>query len=740
MRKQMNSGAGLLGLALICSGSVGVAVAQDTPSGEARISYLENGVNVVRAADGETAQAVRNMPVIPGDRMATDQRGRAEVQLVDGSLVRLDFDTQVDFQNLGTPEQQPGPLTSLRLGGGDLFVQLTQSYGGSGAEFQLDTPLTAVKLLGEGLYRVDSQGPDRLRVQVYAGTAEVLWGGQPERLGEREQIELSPNLERPQRRAFDPRETDDFASWNYNRQEYYAEDRSQEYLPDQLDQYASDLDQNGSWHYSFEYHTYVWVPYVEPDWRPYYNGEWQYYPSGLTWVSYEPWGWAPYHYGRWSWNVGFGWCWLPGYVYSPAWVSWYIGYDYWGWCPIGYYGYPATVNNFFFNYHYNDRIHPTGLDPRSWTVVPVGSVVKTPVARQALSASKIRSLRGEGVIVDRLPKTNLRELRSDPKKIVGRAMEAKPVDASRTLSAGKSRGIPEDLGRSLRVEREQLAKSADRVERKGSPAQSYVRQFEALGGRPQGVPSTKGGSAGRTGSAPSYKAPSYKAPSSSAPRALPRGGSSSSKPERSYSWSSPPPTTPQPAPYRIPERSSGRSYSEPGSSSEVKRYEPHYLGSSSPERSYFYGDGHSRSGSSSQQKTPSYRSPAAPRSYGDPTSGYRRPGDSSRTVAPPSYSNPRSYQPPSSPRSYSAPSSPRSYSPPSTHSAPSAPRSYSPPTNRYSPPKSTYSMPRSYSPSKAPSSYRSAPPSSSRPSSPPPSRSSSSRSPSSKSSGSQHKH
>ena len=781
MSNRMHARAWALGLAFLSSSIAAPALAQDAaPAGEARVSYLENRITVVRAVDGESAQAVRNMPILAGDRLASDERGRAEVQLVDGSLIRIDFNTEVGFQELAAPTESAGPLTSLNLSGGGLFVQLTDRY--RAADFQIDTPLTAVRLGGAGLYRIDSSGSKRLRLQVYAGSAEVLWGGQPERLGEGDQIELGADFERPRRSQFDPREADEFAAWNYQRQEYYADSRSREYLPDEIDQYAADLDENGSWHYSFDYHNYVWVPYVDSGWRPYYYGEWSYYPSGLTWISYEPWGWAPYHYGRWNWSVGFGWCWLPGYVYSPAWVSWYLGHDYWGWCPIGYYGYPATVNNFFFNHNYYDRVNPTHLDPRSWTVVPVGSVVKTPVAKHAIRAGEVRSLRGDGVIVDRLPKTDLRELRSDPKRVVGRALETKSASGrSPQALSGKSRGISEDSRLSLRVERERMGKSGAGRSSGTSAGRSYDRQFETLSGRSVGGPPSKGSAGtvrfgpdrssatprsygGDTKSSGGRERVGPSAPTSPSPRAVqpkpapPTSSRAYTEPQRSYSGSNPPATKIQPAPYGRPSGSSGRSSVDPRSSSEVKRYEPRSLGSSSSERSYFYGDSHSRSGSA-PSKTPSTRAPSAPRSYGSSGSGYQRqpaprqysaPPSSSRMPrsysppssprsystpsAPRSYSAPsapRSYSPPSSPRSYSPPSSPRSYSPPSSprsYSPPSSPRSYSPPSSRYSPPKSTYSMPRSYSPPRS-----SSPSSRSRPSSPPPKSSSSSRSSSSSS-------
>jgi hypothetical protein len=94
------------------------------------------------------------------------------------------------------------------------------------------------------------------------------------------------------------------------------------------------LASQGSWIQTDAY-GYVWQPSVnDPDWAPYTNGHWIYTEDGWTWVSDEPWGWATYHYGRWVNLEGTGWCWVPGYTWGPAWVSWRYGDGYCGWAPL----------------------------------------------------------------------------------------------------------------------------------------------------------------------------------------------------------------------------------------------------------------------------------------------------------------------------------------------------------------------------------------------------------------------
>lgn len=116
-----------------------------------------------------------------------------------------------------------------------------------------------------------------------------------------------------------------------------------------LDQFQQTLAPHGRWVTTPEYGN-VWVPNAARDasWRPYSNGRWAYTEQGWTFVSADAWGWAPFHYGRWLYYPAHGWSWIPGYRWSPAWVSWRYGGGYVGWAPQGpdgiassYYGLPS---------------------------------------------------------------------------------------------------------------------------------------------------------------------------------------------------------------------------------------------------------------------------------------------------------------------------------------------------------------------------------------------------------------
>jgi hypothetical protein len=112
--------------------------------------------------------------------------------------------------------------------------------------------------------------------------------------------------------------------------------------------FYSNLAVHGEW-IGVEGGTYAWRPRdVDAGWRPYLEGRWMWTDDGWYWDSVEPWAWATYHYGRWYYDDDYGWLWIPGYDWAPAWVEWRYGGDYVGWAPLG----PYAVFNPHFGVHY----------------------------------------------------------------------------------------------------------------------------------------------------------------------------------------------------------------------------------------------------------------------------------------------------------------------------------------------------------------------------------------------------
>ena len=112
--------------------------------------------------------------------------------------------------------------------------------------------------------------------------------------------------------------------------------------------FYSSLGSYGEWIY-IDNGLYAWRPFpVSSGWRPYAVGRWVWTSDGWYWVSDEPWGWAAYHYGRWYYDDFYGWMWIPGYEWAPAWVEWRYGDDCAGWAPLG----PYAAFSVDFGIHY----------------------------------------------------------------------------------------------------------------------------------------------------------------------------------------------------------------------------------------------------------------------------------------------------------------------------------------------------------------------------------------------------
>jgi hypothetical protein len=104
--------------------------------------------------------------------------------------------------------------------------------------------------------------------------------------------------------------------------------------PVSVSYFYDNLSPYGEWFQNPSY-GWCWTPYdVSAEWRPYSEGHWEYTDFGWSWASDEPWGWASYHYGRWFFDDSYGWAWVPGTEWAPAWVAWRYDDRWVGWAPL----------------------------------------------------------------------------------------------------------------------------------------------------------------------------------------------------------------------------------------------------------------------------------------------------------------------------------------------------------------------------------------------------------------------
>jgi hypothetical protein len=337
--------AAILAAAIVLAAPGGMADAQEMATWGAhfiRTSHVEGQVTIQRASEIDGEEALLNMPVIPGDRLWTGPDGRAEFQLADGMLVRIDHATKLDAEALGIPGDAENDLTVLRLWSGSAILA-GGVFDSTLKTLQVDTPAASVFILEDGLTRIDIDDQGATVVSVYRGVAEVVALNSSVLVRAGQQTVVGPGYAPEEPFTFNTTELDDFGLWSDTRDLRHSANYSQNYVDESIAGYTYDFTDYGNWFYVSYYDRYCWRPYVGFGWSPYHYGYWHWYPWGYYWYSWEPWGWACYHYGRWDWIPGYGWTWIPDHRWSGGWVRWGVGDDYVGWAPLDYYDKAATV-------------------------------------------------------------------------------------------------------------------------------------------------------------------------------------------------------------------------------------------------------------------------------------------------------------------------------------------------------------------------------------------------------------
>ncbi len=299
----------------LCAGIVLLAfcgwASADPPARAARLGYIAGPVSFSPAGEDSWNEANINRPLTSGDRLWTDDRARAEIQL-GGATVRMNENTSLVVTNLDNR------ITQLQLAQGSLHVRVRRLWPNQVVE--VDTPNLAFTLRQPGEYRisVDPQGyatdvvVRKGKGQVYGtGVAYTIDASQPYRFsgtGLRDYQYLNPAP------------LDAFDQWALQRDRNADRSASARYVSPDVVGYQ-DLDAHGSWRRDPSYGN-VWVPArVAADWAPYRDGHWSWVdPWGWTWIDDAPWGYAVSHYGRWT-NMRGTWGWVPGPVRTPAYYA-----------------------------------------------------------------------------------------------------------------------------------------------------------------------------------------------------------------------------------------------------------------------------------------------------------------------------------------------------------------------------------------------------------------------------------
>src|SRR5262249_26051602 len=284
-----------------------------------RISYVDGEVRIDHGSGYESASM--NVPVTEHNWLQTRSDGWAEVQLEDGSLVRLAPDTVIAFTELSR-FSSGGTLTTIDLDQGEAEFKVSKR---DDSEFHVTVKKKTIVLEHSGSFRVISTNADPLEVVVWKGEVTVRdsdSGGEVA-VKKNETFVLDATDPALSRYALDRgAQADELDQWSKQRDDYlstYASGRGYFQSPYQYG--SGDLSYYGQYFNDPAYGT-LWQPTgMGLGWDPFMNGYWIYSPGfGYTWVSAYPWGWLPYRYGNWVFINGRGWCWEPG-----GWNRWHTG-------------------------------------------------------------------------------------------------------------------------------------------------------------------------------------------------------------------------------------------------------------------------------------------------------------------------------------------------------------------------------------------------------------------------------
>ena len=335
------------------------AWAQDARYRDGRFLEIVGAVTIQRADEASSDEAVRNMPFLPGDRVWTDDSGRAEIVFADGEILWIAERSRVD--SLGRGGRDQDERLGLRVFAGSFGGRVRM--GGQGFEFR--APGGSITTTGAASFRLDVRAGETT-LTVTDGEVLTNLGGSRVTLRGGERLRYADGrVDGPFRNQ--PATVDSFDRWCDERSaELSRAARRDDRLPSELDGYGDELERNGDWVYD-EPEGYVYVPRVSAGWAPYTYGRWVYTLYGWTWVADEPWGFVTSHYGRWGYSSRVGWRWLPRAGFSGAWVGWATPIGPWshtiGWCALGFNDRPVGS----FAYSQDRRRGDLSVGDRGWS-------------------------------------------------------------------------------------------------------------------------------------------------------------------------------------------------------------------------------------------------------------------------------------------------------------------------------------------------------------------------------------
>jgi hypothetical protein len=332
------------------------AAAGEMPYGH--VSYFEGDVQITRL-DGRIDNAIINMPLVPGDLISTGSDGRLEFQFDNGTIFRLDRDTELKLITVLAPSlTSKWKITTLDLLRGQSY-SINQSYRLE--MFQVTTPKVSVYLKNSSTTVIAVKADGETRVACDRGRAKVMFGRDIQALKE-ETVRSGRGfrITADDRMMADERRDAEFWAWNKKINKDFEDlHYGISNVPKVVYRYSPGLvhwaekwsTTYGEWIYN-DLFGYVWKPAADifADRRPFFNADYVRINGKLFLVPQQAWGWAPAYMGTWHWSGRSGWIWIPGEVFSDHIWSWGTFNQHWMWSgmfPFSYWLYPYQIGGMY---------------------------------------------------------------------------------------------------------------------------------------------------------------------------------------------------------------------------------------------------------------------------------------------------------------------------------------------------------------------------------------------------------
>jgi hypothetical protein len=286
---------------------------------------------------------VNDAPFGTEDALFSGEQGKAEMNVPNGTWLRVGNSTQVQFIALDSELSEMDVATGVARfynKGSETVIKATSPFGyvlaypGTVFDFYVgDTSVEVVAVKGSVSF---VHKATEARYEVAAGAPSIL--------ADARQVSSGDGTVDPE-----------WDSWNATRDDFWEartriKGHSVEYLPATLQSESYALEENGRWE-SVPYEgssRWFWRPTtVSMGWSPFTTGRWTDWNGDQVWIPAEPFGYVTHHYGNWIY-VRNSWYWAPPVVrervglplldidfsWSPGRVSWIHHDNYVGWVPL----------------------------------------------------------------------------------------------------------------------------------------------------------------------------------------------------------------------------------------------------------------------------------------------------------------------------------------------------------------------------------------------------------------------